>query len=340
MKHSLILILLLLLLTTPKAGSMTVPATVHEVLFDGTRAYAHLCSQCEFGPRPPGSENLSLCRQYLVEQLRSAGWYVFLQNFTYRGINCSNIIARHTPSSNVSYIIGAHYDTRPQADRDPIPENRGQPVLGANDGASGTAVILELATVLSAAMREHVEFVLFDAEDSGGINGWDWIVGSTYYVGCLTESRRAQIRAMILLDMVGDADLQLLRELDSTRSLQDAVWTIAHSMGYNTTFIDRLGQSIIDDHQPFLRVGIPALDVIQHAPFPPTWHTVSDTPDKCSSQSLECVGRVIEAFLLTYAGSDDVFTTSLQLSPITISALFIPLVLAIFFYYRHRPSLK
>ncbi len=334
---AVIILTIVLLLVIPSAGVQTGTDVSYTPLFDGERAYDHLVAQCDFGPRPPGSENLSRCRDYLMEQLTSHGWYVVLQNFTYLGVPCSNVIARHNiTTTNASYIIGAHYDTRPRADNDPVPANRGRPVLGANDGASGVAVILELATVLPISVREDVELVLFDAEDSGNINGWSWIVGSTYYVDSMTASRRAQTRAMILLDMVGDVDLRLLRERDSTRSVQDAVWEIAHELGHSDIFIDQLGQSIIDDHQPFLRAGIPALDVIHHAPFPATWHTISDTPDRCSPQSLECVGRVIEVFLLNYAGSDHVFIPSYDISLIVTSVVLLMMVVVVCLYYRYR----
>ncbi|MEM2141765.1 MAG: M28 family peptidase [Candidatus Thorarchaeota archaeon] len=265
--------------------------------FSGENAYAYLLQQCELGPRLPGSVSLQMCRQLIGSILESAGWNVTFQYFIYRGVNCSNIVAIFGSSSS-HILVGAHYDTRPMADRDPSPEKRTQPVLGANDGASGVAVLLELARCLPVDVRSSVKLVFFDAEDSGHLDGWEWIRGSTHYVSSLTSSERSQITAMILLDMVGASDLSLLRELSSTRSLQNKVWELAHGMGYHNVFIDSWGASILDDHRPFLDAGIPALDIIQHSPFPSYWHTTEDTPDKCSATSLKIVGDVTETFLV------------------------------------------
>jgi Zn-dependent M28 family amino/carboxypeptidase len=167
---------------------------------------------------------------------------------------------------------------------------------------------MELADALPEGVRGLVEFVFFDAEDSGYINGWQWIVGSTYYVEQLNSDRKAAIRAMILLDMVGDSNLRLQRETSSTKSLQDYVWSIADSMGYNNTFLDGNGASILDDHNPFLNAGITSLDIIQHNPFPSYWHTLEDTPDKCSATSLGMVGQVLETFVVQRANQTTTFS--------------------------------
>jgi glutaminyl-peptide cyclotransferase len=284
--------ILLSLLTTQTNAQIT-----HTPLFDGDSAFEYLVGQCSFGPRPPGSENLTLCRLYIYETLTSFGWNITYQNFTYRETTCTNIIATWASSTNTSIIIGAHYDTRPQATSDPDPLNRTKPILGANDGGSGTAVLMELARVLPESVRTSVELVFFDAEDSGLIDGWDWIQGSTYYVSELDATRRESIAAMVLVDMVGDASLYLPREGSSTTSLQNAIWSIAAQMGHDDTFVETSGASITDDHRPFLEVGIPAVDIIQY-PFPKYWHTLEDTPDKCSAESLEIVGQVLEVFIV------------------------------------------
>ncbi len=294
-----------------------------QLSFDGATAMGYLQQQCDFGPRPPGSTNLSSCREYIVSTLGSFGWDVRLQNFTYRGVACANIIARGSPdAANISIVLGAHYDTRPVADQDPDPANRQHPILGANDGASGVAVLLELARVLPVAARQYVELVFFDAEDSGGVNGWEWIVGSTYYVGQLDDERRAGLHAMILLDMVGDSSAQFLRERSSTRTLQDNLWSIAAELGYSSTFIDSFGAYVIDDHTPFLDAGMPAVDIIQNNPFPPYWHTLADTPDKCSASSLERVGSVVEMFVLSSTNETDA-TPASTTSPLLF---YVPLV--------------
>jgi len=306
----------------------------HVPIFSGDDAYDFLLGQVSFGPRPPGSANLTLCNLYIQDTLQSFGWNVTLQNFTYRETLCTNIIATWNSSTNAAILLGAHYDTRPEASADPDPLNRTKPVLGANDGGSGTAVLIELAHILPVSVRSTVELVFFDAEDSGGIDGWDWIQGSTYYVSTLNISRRQSIRAMILVDMVGDSDLVIPRERSSTSSLQNAIWSIASQMGYNDTFLDIAGASITDDHRPFLDAGIPAVDLI-HYPFPESWHTLADTPDKCSAESLQIVGRVLETFVVEQDAGN--ITYPLDTQYLFYAALIIiPLIIIAVVYLRGK----
>jgi glutaminyl-peptide cyclotransferase len=307
----------------------------HVPIFNGDDAYDFLLGQCSYGPRPPGSENLTLCKLYIQETLESFGWNVTLQNFTYRETLCTNIIATCNSSTNATIILGAHYDTRPKATSDPDPLNRTKPILGANDGGSGVAILMELAHVLPESVRSDVELVFFDAEDSGEINGWDWIQGSTYYVSQLSPERKDSIRAMILVDMVGDIDLELPRESSSTKSLQNFIWDIADQLGYSDVFVDAYRGSIIDDHSPFLEVNIPAVDLIQ-IPFPSYWHTLADTPDKCSAESLEIVGRVLETFVVEQVAGN--VTYSLDPQYLFYAAFIIgpALIILIIFLYRKR----
>ena len=329
-------LILLLIITTPIVHFIPLQDE-YAPTFSGESAYTFLIEQCDFGPRPPGSENLSQCRQYIAEKLESEGWDTYFQNFTYLEVECSNIIAKWTSNSNETVILGAHYDTRPHADRDPYSTNRTKPILGANDGASGVAVLLEIARVIPENIRPTIEIVFFDAEDSGGIDGWDWIQGSTYYVSQLSDEKKENISAMILLDIVGDRNLRLLRESSSTDSLQDVVWSIAEELGHNDTFLDSPGGSVLDDHRPFLDAGIPSLDIIQHAPFPSYWHTLEDTPDKCSAESLEIVGRVIEVFLVKYYSEDIPFTPDPPIIGIyAIISFFIIGVIVVYLWYRHQ----
>jgi Zn-dependent M28 family amino/carboxypeptidase len=276
------------------ANQINIQQASHVPIFSGADAYDFLVDQCDFGPRPPGSENLSLCRVMIAETFESFGWNVTFQNFTYQEVECSNMIVRWDSLNNSPLILGAHYDTRPPNLSDP---GSG---LGANDGASGVAVLLELAHILPEETRTSIEIVLFDAEDSGGIDGWDWIQGSTYYVSQLSSARRDSIQGMILLDMVGDINLELPRERSSTASLQNSIWDVAEQLGHDDTFIDTYRGPIIDDHRPFLNADIPAVDIIQ-VPFPATWHTLDDTPEMCSADSLEIVGEVMEVFLVEEA---------------------------------------
>lgn len=308
----------------------------HTPLFDGENAYTYLSDQCDFGTRPPGSDNLSMCRNYIRDILETHGWTVTFQNFTYLAVECSNLIATWQSNDRSSIILGAHYDTRPLADQDPAPLNRTKPVMGANDAASGVAVLLELARVLPESVRGEVEFVFFDAEDSGGINGWSWIVGSTEYVDQLSPTRVGTIDAMILLDMVGDSELVLQREISSTQSLQDSVWNHAAELGHGDVFVDVSGRSILDDHRPFLDAGIPALDIIQHNPFPWTWHTVEDTPDKCSAVSLEIVGEVVEVFIVEQIGAGGTFTSDPPSFTLVIMIALPVIAILTILYYRRK----
>ena len=305
----------------------------HTPIFDGESAYGFLTGQCDFGPRPPGSENLTLCTTYIVETLESFNWTVTIQNFTYMETACANIIATWNGTTDSPIILGAHYDTRPNATADHL-SNRSLPIMGANDGASGTAVLMELARILPTSERSKVELVFFDAEDSGGLNGWEWIQGSTYYVSQLTSQRIDTIEAMILADMVGDADLYLPKESSSTDSLQNVIWSIAADLGYSSTFVDTPGGSITDDHRPFLDASIPAVDIIQ-VPFPSYWHTLEDTPDKCSAESLEIVGDVLEVFVVQYDAEDGEFPPD---PPYVLYAtlIIIPIIILIVLYQRKK----
>jgi glutaminyl-peptide cyclotransferase len=295
--------LVILLLISLGTSPIEIQQISHVPIFNGDDAFSYLVDQCDFGPRPPGSENLSLCRTMLAETFESLGWNVTFQNFTYKEVACVNIIVRWNSRNDSPVILGAHYDTRPPGSSD---TGSG---LGANDGASGVAVLLELAAILPVQTRSTVEMVLFDAEDSGGISGWDWIRGSTYFVSQLSTERRNTIKAMILLDMIGDINLELPRERSSTTSLQNSLWNIADELGHNDTFIDVYRGPIIDDHRPFLDAGIPAVDLIQ-VPFPSYWHTLEDTPDKCSPDSLEVVGAVMEVFLVEEAANITIFPSN------------------------------
>lgn len=324
------IILIVFLIFTMSINSMGPHQISHVPSFSGTNAYQHLIDQCNFGPRPPGSENLSMCRTMISDTFRTAGWNVTFQNFTYQEVECVNIIATWASSEASPLILGAHYDTRPRATSDPDPVNRSKPIIGANDGASGVAVLMELARSLPESVRSAVELVLFDAEDSGQIDEWDWIQGATYYVSQLSSERKSSIRAMVLADMVGDESLRLPRESSSTRSLQNTIWNIANQLGYNETFLENYGASITDDHRPFLNAGIPAVDLI-HYPFPWYWHTLEDTPDKCSSTSLQIVGDVLEVFVVEQANDGSTFPID-ESMPLII-ALGVAAIIATSFVY-------
>lgn len=258
--------------------------------FSGGAAYDHVLAQVAFGARPTGSEANRLTGDYIVRYLRESGWQVEEQVFTYRGVQARNIVGRAGKGPVV--IVGAHYDTRLRADKDPSPDRGSEPVLGANDGASGTAVLLELARSLDRQRLEYeVWLVFFDAEDNGHLDGWDYIVGSTFFADNLAVTPEM----VLIVDMVGDADQQIYKERSSTPALQDRIWEIAANLGYGDYFVPEYKWTVLDDHTPFLRRGFPAVDLIDFDY--PYWHTTQDTADKVSAEALERVGRVLQALL-------------------------------------------
>lgn len=242
-----------------------------------------------FGPRTPGSIAHTRTITWMVSELHKAGWQVILQDATEMGHPLQNVIANQT-SAAPQIILGAHYDSRLFADQDPGP-GRNAPVPGADDGASGVAVLLELARSLPRDILP-TELVFFDAEDDGGFAGWDWLLGSRAFVASLT----IRPREAVVLDMVGDANLNIFMECNSNTALSQAIWAQAAALGYAKQFIPRTKYCMLDDHTPFLQAGIPAVDIIDFDY--PYWHTAADTADKVSAQSLQTVGRTVLAWLI------------------------------------------
>ena len=267
-------------------------APSQDAAFDGERAFHHVITQMEFGPRITGTEGNRNAGDYIAEQLKQTGWAVEFQEFRYMNTPIRNIIGRANLGKGPIIILGAHYDTRRLADQDPTQST--DPVPGANDGASGVAVLLELARVLDLSKVHHeIWLVFFDAEDNGYIERWNWLVGSTY----MAETLRVQPEAMILLDMIGDSDQQVYYEVNSDHALSERIWTVASQLGYGDHFIPQARWQMIDDHIPFAKRGIPAIDIIDFDY--PYWHTINDTTDKVSPDSLERVGRTLQMFLET-----------------------------------------
>jgi Zn-dependent M28 family amino/carboxypeptidase len=263
-----------------------------QATFEGKRAYDHVTAQMDFGPRITGTEGNRKTGDYIAEQLRTYGWSVEFQTFTYRDTPVRNVIGRANVGKGPIIILGAHYDTRRWADQDPAHSR--DPVPGANDGASGVAVLLELARVLDLhQVRHEIWLAFFDAEDNGGIDGWSWIVGSTH----MAQSLTVQPEAMILVDMVGDAGQRIYFDGNSDLALSQRIWKIAAQLEYGDHFIPQVRWLMIDDHTPFAQRGVPAIDIIDFDY--PYWHTVADTADKVSPDSLERVGRTLQVFLET-----------------------------------------
>ncbi len=269
-------------------------ATPTPQVFDGQRAYAWVEQQCALGPRVTGSAARDAAAELIRTALTAQGWTVEEQVFTYRGVTVRNVLAWR--GEGPATLLGAHYDSRAAADQ----EDPSQPVLGANDGASGVAVLLELARVLELDWtRQRVYLAFFDAEDNGELQGWPWSVGAEYMAASWTEEGRPPLSRVVVVDMVGDADLQLFYDGHSDAELRAALWSLAAELRY-TAFVPQVKYFMIDDHLPFAQRGIPAVDVIDFDY--PYWHTTQDTPDKVSAASLEAVGRVLETWLERDAG--------------------------------------
>lgn len=298
------LVPLFLILLSVCSSPVPTPAPIPKI-FDGKVAYEkYLMAQINLGPRPAGSAANRATGDYIITQLNESKWQVETQDFVYRNVPIRNIIGKIAQGRGPIIIIGAHYDTRPRADQDPA--NRTQPILGANDGASGVAVLLELARVLDASkLKNEVWLAFFDAEDNGDLPGcvvvpppctnepWTWSIGATYMADHLPSIPYA----VIVLDMIGDADQNIYYEQNSDTEIQQQLWSIAARLGYTRQFIPNFKWSMSDDHTPFLQRGIRAVDVIDFDY--PYWHTLEDTADKVSAESLERVGRVVQTWLET-----------------------------------------
>jgi len=274
-----LLLLVLVLLASCGGGSLT---------FSGEEAYRQAAAQTAFGPRPTGSEAGWATGDYILERLSELGWTTETQITEFRGVKLRNIVGR--AGSGPVIIVGAHYDTRPHADLDAA--NPDQQILGANDGASGAAVLLELARALDRqALENEVWLTFFDAEDRGNLDGWPFSVGASY----MAENLAVTPQAVIVLDMVGDLDQQFYLERNSDPGLLADLWDVAADLGYQDQFVRQIKWSIIDDHTPFAALGLPAVDVIDFDY--PAWHTSGDTLDQVSAESLERIGRVVEVYL-------------------------------------------
>ena len=286
-----ILLVAMLLVPGSTACAVKSPLVASEI-FSGEKALRLISEQLDIGPRIPGSGEIETARQWIEKELKQLGWQSERQCFDHQGIEICNIIASPNGQSGEGgegIVLGAHYDTRRIADLDLI--NPNMPVPGANDGASGVAVLLELARVIQPEMlKSNLTLYFFDAEDQGRIDGWDWSVGASY----AAQELKAKPDLIIIVDMVGDKELQLYRERNSTRELSDEIWSHADELGF-TGFVHEIKYTIIDDHVPFLNKGIPAVEIIDFEY--PAWHTTADLLDQVSAESLFQVGRTLQVWL-------------------------------------------
>jgi len=272
-------------------------------IFDGNHAYTvFVAEQMKLGPRPSGSAANRALAEYIAAQLKDSKWTVVTQDFVYRGVPVRNVIGKIGEGRGPVVILGAHFDTRPFADEDNTAPT--SPVPGANDGASGVAVLLELARVLDVTkLKNEVWLAFFDAEDNGNLSScalmpapcdpaiWQFSVGAEYTAANLTTKPEF----VVVVDMIGDANQDIYFEQSSDKELQEKLWNIAAQLGYSNHFIPQPKWNIMDDHTPFLQRGIRAIDIIDFDY--PYWHTIQDTADKVSAVSLERVGRVLQTWL-------------------------------------------
>jgi glutaminyl-peptide cyclotransferase len=269
---------------------LLISTSTPQAAFDAQRAYRDVEYQVALGPRLPGSPSHASQVAWMVKELAAAGWSTEIQEEKVMDTTAKNVVAKRG-TGEPWVILAAHYDTRLYADRDPNQANRRSPVPGANDGASGVAVLLELARTIPVNTPGQVWLVFFDAEDQGELNGWDWILGSTAFAARL----QGKPQAVIIIDMIGDADLNIFKELNSDPVLTNQVWAAAARAGYSKQFIDRGKFRILDDHIPFLNKGITAIDIIDFDY--PYWHTINDVPSKVAPDSLKAVGETLLTWL-------------------------------------------
>jgi Zn-dependent M28 family amino/carboxypeptidase len=281
----LVAALVLFAMQTPRTESQSQrPSST----FDSSRAWAHLERQVAFGPRPAGSSAIAECRRYIVAQLKAAGLTAREQAFDARTptgtVRMVNLIATIPGRRPDRIALATHYDTKL------FKEFR---FVGASDGASSTAAVLELARVLASRQNEFtIELLFFDGEEAVvDWRGTDRIYGSRHYVQAARQAGTlGGLKALILLDMIGDRDLTIRQDTNSTPWLNDIVWASAAKLGYGSTFLDDV-MGIEDDHLPFLEAGVPSIDIIDFEYA--AWHTAADTLERVSARSLQIVGDVV-----------------------------------------------
>ena len=277
-------IALALLALSPQPSALSTQAT-----FDGGRAYEHLRQVVSFGPRPAGSPAIEKTREYIIGQLKALGIPVVQQAFDAKTpigqIHMVNLIATIPGARKERLAITGHYDTKL------FREFR---FVGANDGGSSTAFLIEIARALKARRNAYtIELIFFDGEEATlrDWGGTDHTYGSQYYVDNAKKTGALpSLKAMILVDMIGERSPRFFKEGRSTRWLTDEIWAAAQKLGYGSAFVNEI-TPIEDDHVPFLNAGVPSTDIIDLDY--PAWHTADDTLDRTAARSLEIVGNAI-----------------------------------------------
>lgn len=303
------------------------------VAFCADSAYAFCAAQCQYGPRTMNSVAHEECGKWVAEKFRQYGCDVELQQADLKGydgtiLKSTNIIAKsRQPTANSQQLtanskkprilICAHWDSRPWADNDPDSANWRKPVMAANDGASGVAVMLEIARLLQQndSVGVAVDFVCFDAED-WGMPQWEsdsdadsWALGAQYWAANCPKEIANSYQYGILLDMVGGQSARFYQEYFSmkyARNIVEKVWQAASAAGYGSYFPAKDGGGVTDDHLPVNeKAGIPCIDIINHYPdceqsnFGPTWHTINDDMQHIDKNTLQAVGQTLIQLLFS-----------------------------------------
>ena len=283
-------------------------------VFCADSAYLYCEQQCNFGPRTMNSEAHEACGKWIAEKFASFGLAVSTQKADLKGydgtiLKSTNIIARFKPEVANRILLCAHWDSRPWADNDPDEANHKKPVMAANDGASGVAVMLEVARLLPDSLGIGVDFICFDAEDWGipqwsdaADDGNSWALGAQYWAAH-PHKQGYKANFGILLDMVGGQGAMFYQEgmsVQYARSIVDKVWRAAQVVGFGSLFPTQTGGHITDDHIPVNQIAkIPTIDIIPHYPnceqsnFGPTWHTVNDDMAHIDKNTLQAVGQTL-----------------------------------------------
>lgn len=283
---------------------------VMEVSFSADSAWRYVDEQVKFGPRVPNTAAHRKAGDWLAAELRRRGADVKEQKMQLRAfdgtlLDSRNIFARFNPQSSERLLLLAHWDCRPWADEDPDESKRSQPVDGANDGASGVGVLLEIARQLQIeSPRKGVDILFVDAEDWGSEGDEDsWALGAKYFANN-PPIKGYSPKEGILLDMVGGENARFHREYFSEKAapaLNASIWAAAQSAGYEDRFVNRLGGAITDDHIQLIEVGIPTIDIIEYnaggGGFNPRWHTSADNMEGISKETLEAVGKTVMTYI-------------------------------------------
>ena len=283
--------------------------------FCADSAYQYCQAQCDFGPRTMNSKAHDDCEQWIISKFKGFGLEVIPQKAVLKGydgtsLKSTNIIASYRPDIKDRILLCAHWDSRPWADNDPDEANHKTPVMAANDGASGVAVMLEVARLISKdTLQMGVDFICFDAEDWGvpqwsdaDYDGDSWALGAQYWSTNL-HKKGYKARYGILLDMVGGQGAQFYKEpfsVQNASNIVEKVWRAAQIVGYGSMFPTQMGTGVTDDHVPVnTKAKIPTIDIIPYYPnceqssFGPTWHTINDDMEHIDKNTLQAVGQTL-----------------------------------------------